>query len=87
MTMNCLTATRPNKDVYLTYPCIAFTGERAPREQDLIVRRDGTILVFDSVADHYTTCHAISETHQTRIREIAAGTYLYPFDVNGNPLD
>jgi hypothetical protein len=33
---------------------------------------DGTVRVWDSVANHYTTCHGLSVHSQQRIRKLAA---------------
>jgi hypothetical protein len=32
---------------------------------------DGTVRVWDSVAGHYTVCHALSPSAQRRIRRLA----------------
>ena len=32
---------------------------------------DGDVLVWDSVAKHYTRCHSLSESAQRRIRRLA----------------
>lgn len=32
---------------------------------------DGTVLVWDSVAKHYTRCHSLSESAKRRIRRMA----------------
>ena len=36
------------------------------------VSPDGSVRVYDDVAGHYTRCHSLSATAQTRIRDIAA---------------
>lgn len=36
------------------------------------VDADGTIRVYDSVAGHFTACHALSESAKRRIRKLAA---------------
>jgi len=33
---------------------------------------DGTVSVWDPIAGHYTTCHALSDSAERRIRKIAA---------------
>lgn len=35
------------------------------------VESDGTVRVFDAVANHYTTCHCLSAASQRRIRKAA----------------
>lgn len=35
------------------------------------VESDGTVLVWDDVADHYTTCHSLSAREQEAIRSEA----------------
>lgn len=42
------------------------------REYCFSVDAGGTVRVYDSVADHYTTCHCMSERTQSRIRRLAA---------------
>lgn len=37
-----------------------------------MVDADGTVLVYDSVAGHYTTCHSLSQSAIRRIRKLAA---------------
>lgn len=35
------------------------------------VDRDGTVRVWDSVADHYTTCHSLTEAQVRHFRAYA----------------
>lgn len=49
----------------------AFSSETA-RTYDFRVDADGTVSVLDSVAGHYTTCHALSARAQKRIAAMAA---------------
>jgi hypothetical protein len=37
-----------------------------------LVDADGTVRVWDKIAGHYTTCHALSFSAQRRIRKLAA---------------
>ena len=48
----------------------AFSNEGAKRHI-FQVEPNGEVLVWDSVAGHYTTCHALSKAAMKRIREIA----------------
>jgi hypothetical protein len=38
------------------------------------VEADGTVLVWDSVAGHYTNCHGLSASAVRRIRRLAAAS-------------
>lgn len=49
----------------------AFTGDGV-REHKFQVESDGTIRVWDRVAGHYTLCHGLTKTAETRIRRLAA---------------
>jgi len=49
----------------------AFTGE-GRRNKKAIVSGDGSVRVWDSVAGHYTSCHALTEKVVNRIRKQAA---------------
>lgn len=59
-----------NTDVELTIRCKAFSTEGV-RANRILVETLGDVLVWDSVAGHYTTCHALSESTQARIRNQA----------------
>lgn len=48
----------------------AFTGQGA-RSHKLSVSPDGTVRVYDSIAGHYTTVHAMSAATQSRVRKLA----------------
>lgn len=48
----------------------AFSGEGV-REHQFAVYNDGTVRVWDSVANHYTTCHSLSPEALIRIRNLA----------------
>lgn len=50
--------------------CKAFTGF-PEQEWDVIVTPEGVVKVFDSTANTYTTCHALTEEQQIKIREEA----------------
>jgi hypothetical protein len=65
-----------NNDVELTIRCKAFSGEGA-RENKLLVEpgRNGAVLVWDSVAGHYTACHSLSARTQAKIRSQAIGLW------------
>ena len=39
--------------------------------QDCIVEKDGSVLVYDSIAGYYTRCHSMSERDQERARRLA----------------
>ena len=62
--------TLPNakKDRFCTICAVAFTGE--PRLfHDVLVSAGGVVRVWDSIAGHYTTCHALSEAEQEMLRD------------------
>ena len=50
--------------------CKAFTGEGV-REHLIMIDFDNTVLVWDSVAGHFTNCHALSDRQQDRLLRIA----------------
>lgn len=57
--------------IQFTSRCKAFSGEPMQIYR-ICVDSDGTVSVWDSVAGHYTTCHALSERQQQRLRKIAS---------------
>lgn len=59
----------PSKTI--TIRCRAFSHEGV-RENTLRVDADGTVRVWDSVAGHYTTCHALSAGVLRRARKAAS---------------
>jgi hypothetical protein len=59
-----------NQDVQLTIRCKAFSNEGV-RSNKVLVKASGDVLVWDSIAGHYTTCHAMSDATQARIRKQA----------------
>ncbi len=66
------TTVRENQDVELEMRIKAFTGEGVRLNKILVeAGRKGAVLVWDSVAGHYTTCHCLSERTQKRIRREA----------------
>lgn len=50
----------------------AFSCEKSARDHRVRVGDDGTVRVWDTVAGHFTTCHAMSVRTQGRLRNIAA---------------
>lgn len=48
----------------------AFTGESI-RAHRCLVDASGNVRVWDSVAGHYTTCHALTKSAQQRARKAA----------------
>jgi len=52
---------------FTTVHAIAFTGETA-REHDVLIGEDGTVKVWDQVADAYTSVHVLSGADQQRAR-------------------
>jgi hypothetical protein len=48
----------------------AFTGQ-GRRNHKLSISPDGTVRVWDDVAGHYTTCHAMSAATQSRLSKLA----------------
>jgi hypothetical protein len=59
-------------DVELTIRCKAFSGEGARLNKVLVEPgRNGAVLVWDSVAGHYTSCHILTIRTQAKIRSQA----------------
>lgn len=56
--------------ITITARARAFTGEGV-RSHRMTVDGEGTVCVWDPVAGHYTTCHAMSERTCRRIRQEA----------------
>jgi hypothetical protein len=54
----------------ITVRARAFSGEGV-REHRVEVEADGTVRVWDSVAEHYTLCHSLSPSAERRIRTAA----------------
>jgi len=48
----------------------AFTG-KGIREYTFGVEDNGSVLVYDDIAKHFTSCHALSKSAIARIRKIA----------------
>ena len=65
MTTNQATTTE------ITARAKAFTGQPI-REHSFRVEENGTVRVWDDVASHYTTCHSLSASAQTRLCKLAA---------------
>lgn len=58
------------QDKIVTARARAFSAEGV-RQHKFMVESDGTVRVYDPVAGHYTTCHALSAGALRRIRKIA----------------
>ena len=54
----------------ITIRARAFTGSTV-RPVRCLVEPDGTVRVWDSVAGHWTTCHALTADAQRRARKAA----------------
>jgi len=54
------------KAIEVTARCKAFSGEGVA-EHRVQIGADKTVRVWDSVAGHYTTCHALSRAAQRKI--------------------
>lgn len=50
----------------------AFSCESI-RSYDILIEPDGAVLVWDSVAGYYTSCHILSASAIRRARKLAAG--------------
>ena len=62
-----------SNDVELTIRCKAFSGEGIRLNKVLVEPgRSGAILVWDSVAGHYTACHSIPADVKAKIRSQAS---------------
>ena len=55
----------------ITIRAKAFSGEGV-RTHDALVESDGTVLVWDSVAGYFTSCHSLSTSAIRRARKISA---------------
>ena len=71
-----MNATAQNNNVELTIRCKAFSGDSV-RENKVLVEpgRNGAVLVWDSVAGHYTSCHILTIRTQAKIRSQAIGLW------------
>lgn len=58
-----------NAETKLTVRCRAFGAEGARKNRVLVT--DGTVLVWDDIAGHYTGCHSLSASAIRRIRRLA----------------
>lgn len=58
-------------DVKIEMRARAFTGQGVALVRCL-VEPDGSVLVWDRIAGHYTRCHALSEAAERRARKLAA---------------
>jgi len=56
--------------IEITARAKAFSGE-AVRQHKFCVQSDGSVLVWDSVAGHYTQCHSLSKSVKKRIAKLA----------------
>ena len=54
----------------ITVKCKAFSGEGA-KVNKVRISPAGEVSVWDSVAGHYTTCHALSPATIRRIKTLA----------------
>lgn len=57
-------------DKQITARAKAFRSEGV-RAYRFLVEADGAVLVWDSVAGHYTRCHSLSDAATRRIRNLA----------------
>ena len=62
---------------HITRNIRAFSSESKPVEHRLMIESDGTVRVYDEMAGHYTTCHAISKPMQKRLYNQARQTPPY----------
>ncbi len=56
--------------VQITARAKAFSGEGV-RQHKFRLELDGSVLVWDAVAGHYTQCHSLSESAKKRIVKLA----------------
>jgi hypothetical protein len=67
-----------NQDVELAIRCKAFSGEGVRLNRVLVEPgRNGAVLVWDSVAGHYTSCHSLSDKTQAKIRSQAINFWSF----------
>ena len=61
-----------NQDVEMTIRCKAFSGEGVRNNKILVESgKNGRVLVWDSVAGHYTACHSIASRTQAKLKSQA----------------
>ena len=67
-----MTTVLKNQDVEMTIRCRAFSGEGVRNNKILVEPgKNGRVLVWDSVAGHYTACHSIAAKTQAKIKSRA----------------
>lgn len=54
------------KEIVANVRCKAFSGQGVKNHR-VLVESDGSVLVWDVVAGHFTRCHALSESTQRKI--------------------
>jgi len=59
-----------NATIEITARAKAFSGEGV-RQHSFRVESDGSVLVWDMWAGHYTHCHSLSESAKKRIAKLA----------------
>ena len=62
--------TTTTESTKITARAKAFSGEGV-REHRFLIDADGTVRVWDPLAGHYTTFHAMSKATQKRIAKLA----------------
>ena len=73
-----MNAIAQNNNVELTIRCKAFSGEGSRLNKVLVEPgRNGAVLVWDSVAGHYTSCHVLTIRTQAKIRSQAIGLWAF----------
>lgn len=63
------TTTKKDTNKYTEFTGIAFSTCDVPRLHDVLVTESGEVLVWDSCGNMYTSCHAISDSDQDKIRK------------------
>ena len=64
--MNTTTQTTTTK--YFSAKVRAFSDERSPAVHQIAVDSDGTVRVYDDVAQHYTIHHALTPRQMATLR-------------------
>jgi|SanBayMetagenome_1026888.scaffolds.fasta_scaffold04902_12 hypothetical protein len=64
-----------NEDVTINVRCKAFSGEGV-QEHSILIDTLGKVLVWDSLAGYYTSCHSLSPKMKARIRRRAVDIYF-----------
>jgi hypothetical protein len=57
-------------EIEISMKCRPFTGARLA-EYQLCVESDGSVLAYDTVAEHYTRCHSLTARDIRKAQKLA----------------